>query len=204
MKIIFVTIPMAEKLSALQYPVDGNISIEYDKKVYFPINGVLAKTLKKNDEVKVVCLQNKEGASSKNAEIFQDELLAINKNIGAIINFEHIIEAFEETKHTNENRYKKLLATFEDNCNIIADITYGQKTLPLVMFAAFNFAQKFFDADIKNIIYGKVEFEKGVIKEGTQKIFDVTPLFSLTALTYATEAPCSDDAVKIMNNFFSS
>ena len=56
MKIVIITAPMMQpdRLKAKQYPVDGNKSIEYEKEVRCPINGILAKTLKKDDDVKII------------------------------------------------------------------------------------------------------------------------------------------------------
>ncbi|MDR2201760.1 MAG: hypothetical protein LBP26_03220 [Clostridiales bacterium] len=45
---------MKERSDRFRYKVSGNSTIEYDGEVIFPINGVLARTLKKDDEVKVV------------------------------------------------------------------------------------------------------------------------------------------------------
>jgi hypothetical protein len=49
MKVIIVTAPMKSPhdIEAIQYPVDGSKAIEYEKPVRCPINGVLAKTLKR-------------------------------------------------------------------------------------------------------------------------------------------------------------
>lgn len=54
MKIIFTTIPMKEQIEKLKYPVEGNIDLEYESPVIFPLNAVLARTLEKDEKVKVV------------------------------------------------------------------------------------------------------------------------------------------------------
>lgn len=202
MKIIFTTIPMKEKIEKLQYPVVGNKSIQYESTVYFPVNAVLAKTMQKNEAVKIVRLMNTAGASGQNAKLFQTELERINKNIGAHISFFDVTEAFEESKETHENRFRKLLDYLDSNAEIIADITFGQKTLPIVLFCVLHFAEKFFNAEIKHIIYGKAEFENGEIKKGSQYIFDVTPLYYLNSLTSAMEAPDGTSAIKTIDQFF--
>ena len=48
-KIVFVSLMMADAMNKRTYPVDGNVFIEYDKDVYYAINGVLAKTLKEKE-----------------------------------------------------------------------------------------------------------------------------------------------------------
>ena len=57
-KIVFATIPM-QKITPQHYVSEENKSIEYEGKVRFPINAVLAKTLAKDDEVKVVRIVTK-------------------------------------------------------------------------------------------------------------------------------------------------
>lgn len=202
MKIIFTTIPMKESIEALHYPVAGNKGIEYEQAVSFPVNAVLAKTMQKKEAVKIVRLMNDSGASRQNAEQLRSELEGINTSIGAEISFHDIIESFTEDKETHELRFRKLLDFFEDGAEIIADITYGQKTLPLVLFCALHFAEKFFNANIKYILYGKVEFEHGKIKAGTQVLYDLTPLYYLNSLTAAMEAPDGKSAIKAIDTFF--
>lgn len=203
MKIIFTTIPMKEQIEKLHYPVAGNHLIEYEKAVRFPINAVLAKTLQKNEKVKIVRLMNSAGASSENACLFQSELENINTEIGAELSFFDVVENFTENKEMHETRFRKLLDFLEDDVEIIADITYGQKTLPMVLFCALSFAEKFFNAKILYIVYGKAEFEKGSIKQDSQVLYDLTPLYYLNTLTSAMEAPNGKEAIKIIDKFFS-
>ena len=88
MKIIFSNLPMKKELLAFNYKADGNVTIEYDGEVIFPVNAVLAKTIKQGEKVKVVLLSKMdiEGNSAINAGIFQKELNGINRGIGQISN----------------------------------------------------------------------------------------------------------------------
>ena len=56
MKIVFSDLPMKKELHGFKYKVDGNATIEYDGETIFPVNSVLAKTMKKGEKVKVVLL----------------------------------------------------------------------------------------------------------------------------------------------------
>ena len=91
----------------------------------------------------------------------------------------------------------------EDNAEIIGDVTYGPKPLPIVMFAVMNFAEKFFNADIKHIVYGKVDWIYGNGEEKPKKenpeIFDLTPLYYLNNLTNVMEYKSSEEAVKALD-----
>ena len=76
MKIVFSDLPMKKELHGFKYKVDGNATIEYDGETIFPVNSVLAKTMKKGEKVKVVLLSKVdiEGNSAINAGKFQKEL----------------------------------------------------------------------------------------------------------------------------------
>lgn len=203
MKIVFTTIPMKEYIERLHYPVAGNTTIEYNGAVYFPVNAVLAKSLKNGETVKVVRIMNSIGASKENARIFKSELESINAHIGAQLSFYDVIEDFRENKETHESRFRKLLDFLEEDAEIIADITYGQKTLSHILFCVLNFAEKFFNVRITSVIYGKAEFENGSIKKDSQMLYDITPLYYLNTLIGAMEAPSGKDAIKALDRFFS-
>lgn len=55
-KIVFSNLPMKKELNKFKYSVDGNDTIEYGGEVIFPVNSVLARTMKKSDKIKVVLL----------------------------------------------------------------------------------------------------------------------------------------------------
>ena len=140
-KIVFTNLPMKKKLNAFKYSVDGNTEIDYDGEVIFPINAVLAKSITKNDAVTVVLLKklDVEGNSDINAGEFMKELNAINRNIGADINYKIIDTPFEEDRDTHEKLLRAMIEEIKDNAMIYADITYGPKSLPIVLFSVLNF-----------------------------------------------------------------
>ena len=152
MKIVFTTLPMKKQLNQFCYTVDGNSSIAYDKEVIFPINSVLARTLKKDEKVKVVLLkkQDIEGNSDINAGEFMRELNQINRTIGASVEYKMIDLPFIETKDTHEYALRKMIDELAENAEIYCDITFGPKPLPIVVFSVLNFAEKFFNCKIEN------------------------------------------------------
>mgnify|MGYP003507969652 FL=1 len=97
-----------------------------------------------------------------------------------------------------------MVAKLEDNAEIIGDVTYGPKPLPIIMFAVMNFAEKFFKAKIKNIVYGKVDFVDdgsgtGKTKPVNPVLYDLTPLYYLNNVTNSMEYKSSEDAVKALD-----
>ncbi len=202
MKIVFTSMPMKKDLQAMKYPAPGNADLEFDEEVIFPVNAVLARELKEGEKVSVVMLMNKSGNSEANANKLEAELNKINSAIKADISYYRVEEEYEETKDIHESRFRQLIEYLVEGAEIITDITYGQKTLPVILFCVLNFAEKFFDCDIKYIVYGKGEFDTSNIIEGSQKIYDLTPLYYLNALTSAMEAPDGKAAIKIIDRFF--
>ncbi|MEL3908218.1 MAG: TM1812 family CRISPR-associated protein [Treponemataceae bacterium] len=202
MKIIFTIIPMKEDLASLQYPAVGNKDLNYDGDVRFPVNAVLAKTMQAGETVKIVQLMNAVGNSANNAKLFRSELEIINTKIGATLEFFEVIEDFTEDKGTHEKRFRRLLEFLEEGAEIITDITYGQKTLPIILFCVLNFAERFFDANIKYIVYGKLEFEMGKPKKDSQALYDLTPLYYLNTLVATMEANDGNSAIKMLDSFF--
>lgn len=206
-KIIFCDIPMRKDLNAVCYAGKGNAGCNYAGKVIFPINAVLAERLKSGDEVKVVLLKTSGGddCAGTNAGRFISELDAINKNIGAAITYETLETAFDESKENHEKRFRQMLDKIENECEIYADITYGPRTLPMVLMCVLNFAEKFFDADIKKIVYGKVEYytdTDGKRKVKNPELYDLTSLYYLNNLTNSMEAENGEAALKAIDSFF--
>lgn len=220
-KIVFVTIPM-QPIEGTDWDSDGyvyrfedNKSLEYRAKVHIPVNGVLTNILKKNDDVKVVRIYINTDNSIRNAEIQEKELEYLNETIGANLKFEDISTEFDENSSTIEQRFKNLIEKLEDNCEIILDITYGSKTLVPVLFYVLGFAEKFFNADIKNILYDKVRFVKRkheadgkMIETSTPdpascEIFDITSLYYLNSLASVMSAPDGKTALERLNKFLS-
>lgn len=202
MKVVFSTIPMQE-VGPVFYKSTENKAIEYEGEVRFPINGLLAKTLKKDDEVKVVRIVTEGKFSEENVKHQQEELDKINEKIGAKITYTEVRETFKETSDIVQSRFRQIVGTLENECEIFADMTYGPKTLTPVIFYALGFAEKFFDADIKNIVYGKAVFDKNKQSiPDASELFDVTPLYYLNSLTNVMNAPDGKTALARLDKFF--
>ena len=130
-----------------------------------------------------------------------NELNEIN-TCGASITYEVIPSSFLETKDNFKGLYKKLLKILENDAEISADITFGPKALPLMIFSAMQFAEKFFDCSIGNVIYLKSEFKNGKVDEKSQVICDYTPLYMLNSFTNTIESSSGERAVAAIEALF--
>ena len=203
-KIIFCDIPMKKFMNAMVYAGTGNANCNYSKPVMFPINAVLAESLNKDDEVRVILLRtlDKAGNCGTNSGLFMQELDGINAAIGAKISYETLDSEFKETKDTHESRLKDMLDKIEENSEIYADITYGPKPLPMILMCVISFAEKFLDCEVKSVVYGKVEFDEKNTPSSPE-LFDVTSLYYLNNLTYSMVANDGKEARQNLDEFFS-
>lgn len=202
-KIVFATIPMQEIKEGIVYKSVENKAIEYEKPVLFTVDSLLAKTLRSGDKVKVVRIVTEGKFSDDNLRLQKDELDKINSEIGADISYVEVREAFSESNQVLHSRFRQLVNSLENGCEIYADMTFGPKTLTPILFYVLGFAEKFFDADIKNIVYGKVTFDKNKHPlPDTAEIFDVTSLFYLNSMASVMKAQDGDAALKMLDSFF--
>ena len=196
-KIVIATLPLKGDLEKRVYHVDGNALIATEKPIYYAANPALARTLKSDDEVKVILLETKggENAGAENAKKFIEELNDFN-TVGAKISKEIIPSAFDPSKTNFTGLYKTLIKELEQDSEIYADVTYGPKPLAFIALALIQFAEKFFDCTVGSIVYSKVEFAGGKIKDGSELIYDITPLYLLNSFTATIESSTGENAIK--------
>ncbi len=199
-KIVFVSLMMADKMNKRKYPVEGNSLIEYQGELYYAINSVLAKTLQDGDDITVVLIETKAGdkAGSENAKKFMEELDEIKRNSGtnAAIDYVIIPSEFITSREKLNSLYLKLIEKLQYGAELYADITFGPKILPLMIFNVMQFGEKFFDCSIGNVIYLKAEFRNNEIVEGTQLICDYTPVYLLNSFTSTIETSSGEKAIE--------
>ena len=80
-------------------------------------------------------------------------------------------------------------------------MTYGPKDLPIVLFSALNFAEKFLGCEVDHLIYGQVSFKDGV--PTNPQICDMIPLYCLNSVTNAVRAETPDRARQMLKSLLS-
>ena len=202
-KIVFATLPLKNDMKKRTYPVDGNALIEVNEPIYYAVNSALANTMKADDEIKVLLLETKggENAGKENAKLFEEELNHFNK-VGAHITYKTLPSAFDMSKTNFQFMFKAILKELDHDAEIYVDITYGPKPLAFLLFTVCQFAEKFFDCSIGIIVYSKVEFKKGEIVDGSEIIYDITPLYLMQNFTNMIETSSSEQAIKTIDALF--
>jgi len=207
MKVVIVTVPMKppHEVGQMTYPVDGNKAIEYGKPVRSPINGVLAKTLQKDEKVKVIYIMTtgENSECERNKQVFREELDGINTGIGADLTYDTVEIGFLPTKNTYNKLITDLAEKVPENAEIYADYTFGSKPEILSLFCAFRFVEEFRNAIVQYIVYGKVEFNKKTRELEHPMLFDTTSLYYLFKLMGTMGgAKDAEGAMKLLKDFF--
>ena len=204
--------PMQKPIYTAQQK-DINQGSTYENPIYFPVNAVLANDLKPEDDLKIVTIKfldeinpdNKKNFDY-NYDLFKKEIFAINNNIHANITLEILETEFKESKDIFASTYFGLYEKLEKDAVIFTDITFGPKTATIIILNLLSFAEKFYNADIKSIIYGKTSFirnsETEKLEPSTGTVKDITALFYLNGLSNEMNANSPEEALKVLKLFF--
>ena len=182
-KTIICGIPMKKVVDQVVYRSDDKSIPSADRAVRYPVNAFLEETLKPSDELKIILLvkQDPHGSHEHNIGLFKEELANANASIGAKVSYTVIDTDFSQSKSVHEHLMGRLVDEFDIGAHVIADTTYGPKDLPIVIFTALNFAEKFLKCEIDNIIYGQASFVDGHAVD--TKLCDMIPLYYLGSIT---------------------
>lgn len=210
-KIMYLNIPMKSmKNNELCFYEKGNADCKYTGKVKFGFIAALYGKIKADDDVLVIMntTQSCQNDSTQdNINFFIEEFknvlgiqLSKDKNL-------KIIEGqFTETRQQMQDQYRELLNYIEEDCWIYVDTTFGPRLNLPITFSVLNFAERFFNAEIKLILNVKVEFNhengKNEPKDGTQGVFDILPFYNLSNMTMSMKARDGKQALKILDDFF--
>lgn len=202
-KTVICNIPMKKDLDKMVYPcVDPTLPLS-KRAVSYPVNAYLERIMEKDDEIKVILLIKKDPERNylRNAEAFVGELMAANENIGARITQVMVESEFDESRSVHEELLGRIVDEIENGSHIISDITYGPKDLPIVLFTALNFAEKYLDCEIDNIVYGQVDFIDK--KPANPRFCDMAPLYYLNSITNTVRVDDPDKAREILKRLIS-
>ena len=206
MKNVIITAPMKppHEVKPIKYPMDGNKAMEYQNPVRCPINSILAKTMEKDEQVKVIFIltTGENSLSIENMKICKEELETINKEIGAVLSYETIDMDFNPTKQTYNKLITDLTEKIDENAEIYTDITFGHKPEVLSLFCALRFVEEFREAVVQYIVYGKVEFNKETRETEKPMLYDITSLYYLFKLMGTMGASSAKEATETLKDFF--
>ena len=202
-KIIICSIPMREHVANTVYSSD-DLSLPVSEKPYrYPINSLLSQTVNGEDELKILLLIKKDGNSfyEKNAADYKQEMEEICESTGVKVQFISIDTAFSQEKENHEQLIGRLIDEIDTSAHIMADMTYGPKDLPIVIFSALNFAEKFLKCEIDNIVYGQAAFKNDKVVGSV--ICDMIPLYCLSSVTNTIKCDDPQKARQMLKSLLS-
>ena len=204
-KIIICNIPMKPRaqVAPMRYESSDRSLPVSERAVRYVINALLEETLKAEDEVKLLllCKQDGRAHSEENLEDFCREFDAVNEKIGAKVTYKVIESDFAEEKFIHEELMGQIVDEIEEDTHILADITYGPKDLPIVLFAAMNFAERYLGCEIDHIVYSQADFVDGKVTQAT--ICDMGPLYYLNSITNTIRVEDPAKARKMLKSLLS-
>ena len=202
-RVIICGIPMKEKVDIVIYSSDDRSIPASSRRVRFPINAFLEETMKSGDNIRFLLLVKKDGYGhyKKNIDLFKEEFESVNAEIGASADYVVIDTEFSEERSVHEKLLGSIVDELEIGAHVVVDITYGPKDLPIVVFTALNFAEKFLECRIDSIIYGKAEFADGKVADS--KICDMSPLYYLGSVTNTIHCAEPEKAKEMLKRLLS-
>lgn len=202
-KIVFCNIPMKEELTPLSYQ-KGNLSLDVDAApVAYPIMSVLSGYLQPEDSVKLVllCRCDPQERYLRNVEHFREEF---RQRCGALKDQASCVVVNTEFAE-GESAASRLLMELADICEpgakLAADITYGPKSLPVVLLAALAFAMRHQHCELDYLLYGQVYFQEGVPTE--PRLCDLSYLLYLNSLIYTLQCDSPEKAKRSLEMMLS-
>lgn len=174
---------MSNKAKQTVYESDTTSLPVSDKPYIYPINSLLSQTIQVGDEINAILLVKRDSNLFyiDNVDKYKRELVDICGEFGICPSFHEIETDFDETQKTHFQLMDKLIDSIDVESRIFADITYGPKDLPIVVFSTLFFAENYLNCSIENIVYGQAFFKADQVER--TRICDMTSLYYLSSLS---------------------
>ena len=190
-KIVICNVTMREALIPLIYQSDDP-SINMSKRaVTYPVLSCLKSLISPSDSIKIVLISkcDPNGNYLKNIERFKKEFFEQCGDLSANPEYKILDIEFDEEQQSTAQVLSAIVDECEDGAEIISDITYGTKTLPVVLLAALSFAVKHLNCKVEHVFYGQVYFQNNT--PTYPKLCDLSYLIYLNSLLYTLQCDSS-------------
>ena len=178
----------AEKTEKCLYRSD-----EAELETRFPILLPLKATAEQGELVNITLIisENSPGTSANFLNLMM-ELKALAEEVGFKYDLTEIRIAGEETPDKQKRVFEALIETLGDGDSIFADITFGHKAIPLIIFTALSFCYKLRqNAEIRSVFYADQS-------SGTPVIHDISTLFYMESVIHSVSQSVPDDPLPII------
>lgn len=194
-KICICNITMQEKLSTT-----SGTGLDV---VVYPIIEYLSRTLSANDELNILllCKADQDQRYLTNIEIFKSEFEQWCEGKCKMPEYKILDIPFAENVENHSRLIKKIAAECEPGASIVCDITYGAKSLPIILFSVLAFATQHLKCTVERVLYRQVYFRNGV--PVNPELCDFSSLLHLTSLIYTLNCETPEKAQKMLDTLLS-
>ena len=177
-KTIIYPLRFSLRLEKMKYTPGESKAIEYlDENLTFPLNHIIRNDLNSEDIVTVLIVRtvSKERDTERILNEAKKEISDVLTGHCAEIIIKEIEAPYSYRKEQLGQIYKALCENIEPQSVVFADFTYGVKYMPVLLFCALNYAEKYLKCTISKLIYGLFPPQKG----GNGTMVDFTYLYLL-------------------------
>ncbi|GHU34169.1 hypothetical protein FACS1894105_00470 [Clostridia bacterium] len=186
-KIFITTVAQQSgKFDAMIYKTDDP-SLKSDRPTHYPIIYAIENNVEPDDDIELIVLQYPTPALDKNFAILKDYITKIEEAKNIKIKLTTIEHLGNETNEGHIALFKELKSKIPVNGKLYADITYGTKPTPVILFTVLSYLSILRPyISVEKIIYGQINWgtdETGKSVANGASLFDVSKL--LKRLYYA-------------------
>ena len=161
-----------------QYLEGDNSFAKYDPSpVYYPASHIISGEVEEDDDTEVLFIQT--CSDSRETDRFvseaKQEITEKLGYLGDLLKIKTVKVPFAYSKEGLSKVYQAIRDNIAPNSKIIADLTFGAKYMPSILFCVLNYAEKYLNCEIKKIVYGFYEGDKSI----PSYIVDFTTLYLL-------------------------
>ena len=194
-KLCICNITMQEKLSTTS-------GTGHDAVVY-PVIEYMSRILSANDNLKILllCKTDPNQRYLSNIEIFKTEFEQWCGGKCQTPEYKILDIPFAENVENHSNLIKRIATECEPGSSIVCDITYGSKSLPIILFSVLAFATQHLKCTVEMVLYRQVYFRNGV--QTNPELCDFSSLLHLTSLIYTLNCETPEKAQKMLDTLLS-
>lgn len=170
---------MVPSLRKVKYISPESDILQYDKEISFPILCAINAYAEAGEEIRILAVYKKDNpAVEYNYDhFFLPQLDEICEAKNLTYQIELVLIEKEQGIREMDYLYNQLISRIEEYTKLYLCVTYGVKSIPIIMFSVANYAHLAKHASLEAIVYGEVNWNTG-----QTEIHDLTEMFYANAL----------------------
>ena len=160
-------------------PGENDFEEYIDEEMVFPLNHIIRGLIEAESSIEVILVKtvSPERNSNEAEAEAREEIKRILTDRSQDINFKVIETPYASKKKMLGKIYKDIIKVITPGSIIFADMTFGAKYMPLILFCVLNYAEKYLSCEIGRIFYGLFDS----IRDNPGVIVDFTTLYLLNS-----------------------